>query len=350
MPPPFSPNAARQPRPSWRPRENDRRKNRHLKKAGDEVNAAAQVVLAARAKVLPVRDSVRQKEKIAVEGRRKMAETRSVAEDSPEAPSAARIVRPLPDAATANCHDQPNLVPSKLSATAQNSPAELEIRLAPEAGNRQGSPTCARSRRENPGRRPGVARAASEDSGKRSNRPDGNRGRAAASARRSGPVTGRPENQGEVGETAKSRARSPGEDRCRVWTTCRATRTTKSAKAALQAMLDEKTRRENAVTAAVSGPGRRGGRGKTVQSELAVAARRAQRPRGKPVRTGPAQAAHAGADLLQYSESHRRLRSILESRGGRAQQETALNRRRGIRPDPQDYTRRSSSNAARLRS
>ena len=52
-----------------------------LKKAGDEVNAAAHVVLAVRAKVLPVRDSVRQKEKIAVEGRRRMAETRSVAED-----------------------------------------------------------------------------------------------------------------------------------------------------------------------------------------------------------------------------------------------------------------------------
>ena len=51
-----------------------------LKKAGDDVTAAAQGVLAARAKVSPVRDVVRHKEKIALDARRKMAETRSVAE------------------------------------------------------------------------------------------------------------------------------------------------------------------------------------------------------------------------------------------------------------------------------
>jgi Protein of unknown function (DUF1549)/Protein of unknown function (DUF1553) len=56
-------------------------KNTVLKKAGDEVAAAAQPVLAARAKVSPVRESVRQKEKIALEVRQRMAETRLVAED-----------------------------------------------------------------------------------------------------------------------------------------------------------------------------------------------------------------------------------------------------------------------------
>jgi hypothetical protein len=52
-----------------------------LKKAGDELAAAAQAVLTARASVSPVREAVRQKEKIVLEARRKMAETRSVAEN-----------------------------------------------------------------------------------------------------------------------------------------------------------------------------------------------------------------------------------------------------------------------------
>ena len=51
-----------------------------LKKAGDELGAAAGAVLAARAKVGPVRDSVREKEKIALAARRKMAEARLLAE------------------------------------------------------------------------------------------------------------------------------------------------------------------------------------------------------------------------------------------------------------------------------
>jgi Protein of unknown function (DUF1549)/Protein of unknown function (DUF1553) len=51
-----------------------------LKKASDDVATAAQAVLAARAKASPVREAVRQKEKLALEARRKMVETRSVAE------------------------------------------------------------------------------------------------------------------------------------------------------------------------------------------------------------------------------------------------------------------------------
>ena len=52
-----------------------------LKKAGDDVAAAAQSVLAARRKVAPVREAVRHKEMIALEARRKMAEARAVAEN-----------------------------------------------------------------------------------------------------------------------------------------------------------------------------------------------------------------------------------------------------------------------------
>ncbi len=51
-----------------------------LKKAGDDVTAAAQAVLAARGKVAPIREVVRQKEKIALLARRKMADARAVAE------------------------------------------------------------------------------------------------------------------------------------------------------------------------------------------------------------------------------------------------------------------------------
>ena len=51
-----------------------------LKKAGDDVTAAAQAVLAARGKVAPVREAVRQKEKIALEARRNMAKARAAAE------------------------------------------------------------------------------------------------------------------------------------------------------------------------------------------------------------------------------------------------------------------------------
>ncbi len=67
------------------PREGDVEKTAALKKAGDEVIAAAQAVLTARAKVSPVRESVRQKEKIALDARRKMAETRVRCRASPEA-------------------------------------------------------------------------------------------------------------------------------------------------------------------------------------------------------------------------------------------------------------------------
>ena len=52
-----------------------------LKKAGDELDAAAKAVLAVRAKVDPVRDSVRQKEKLVLDLRRKMAESRVAAEE-----------------------------------------------------------------------------------------------------------------------------------------------------------------------------------------------------------------------------------------------------------------------------
>jgi hypothetical protein len=52
-----------------------------LKKAGDELAAATQSVLTARAKVSPVREAVRQKENITLQARRKMVETRSLAED-----------------------------------------------------------------------------------------------------------------------------------------------------------------------------------------------------------------------------------------------------------------------------
>jgi hypothetical protein len=51
------------------------------KKADDELTAAAQAVLTARGKVSPVRDGVREKEKVTLEARRKMADTRSAAED-----------------------------------------------------------------------------------------------------------------------------------------------------------------------------------------------------------------------------------------------------------------------------
>ena len=52
-----------------------------LKKAVDELTAAAGSVLTARAKVSPVREVVRLKENITLQARRRMAETRSLAED-----------------------------------------------------------------------------------------------------------------------------------------------------------------------------------------------------------------------------------------------------------------------------
>ncbi len=80
-----------------------------LKKAGDDVTAAAGSVLAARGKVAPVRELVRQKEKIALEARRNMAKTRAIAEIHLNAPEAARNVRSLSEATAWNKRQQPSV-------------------------------------------------------------------------------------------------------------------------------------------------------------------------------------------------------------------------------------------------
>ncbi len=244
-----------------------------LKKADDDVTAAAQAVLAARAKVVPVRESVRQQDRIVLESRRKMAETRLAAEDNQKRLAVleafARYMALQNEVAAS---DRALIALRQSLAGFMKRPAEI----GSELGKKEAEAKAADLARVAIEKTRGEARAALKQHQRivasveaalnateaaRQLLPDD---RALSHA--ADKIKEKVDELRTVGPALQARIEAASE------TLAKAGERHKSAKAALQACLDEKERCENTVTAARAAVAAAEARLKAARSERALAA------------------------------------------------------------------------------